>query len=139
MKAQAYDLFFPMAAMFMWTFLIMLRNVQVRVYAVLKGNLTNEYFELFRGPEPSDTILKTQNHLRNLMEIPPLFYIVALAIMITDKNDAIFIVLAWSYVALRIGHGLVHLTINKVPVRFFFFMLSNLVLLIIWVRLGTLI
>jgi hypothetical protein len=67
MGAQAYDLFFPMAAMFIWTFLIMLRNVQVRPGAVLKGELTNEYFELFRGPEPSDTILKTQNHLRNLM------------------------------------------------------------------------
>ena len=138
MGVQVYDLFFPMAAMFIWTFLIMLRNVQVRVGAVLKGELTNEYFELFRGPSPSDTILKTQNHLRNLMEIPPLFHIVALAIMITGKTDSIFLVFAWSYVALRIGHGLIHLTINKVPVRFFFFMLSNLVLLIIWVRLGTL-
>ena len=111
----------------------MLLNVQVRVVAVLKSELTNEYFELFRGSEPSDVILKTQNHLRNLTEIPPLFYIVALAIMFTDKTDAIFVVLAWSYVALRVGHTLVRLTINKVPVRYFFFIQSNLALLVMWV------
>lgn len=77
-------------------------------------------FELFRGPQPSDAILKRQNHLRNLMEMPPLFYVAALAIMFTGKTDAIFLLLAWSYVAFRVGHGLVHLTINKVLVRFFF-------------------
>lgn len=138
MSIQSHDLFYPMLTMFIWTFLVMLRNVQVRVGAVLKGELTNEYFELFRGPEPSETIVKTQNHLRNLTEIPPLFYIVALAIMFTGETDSIFLVLAWSYVALRMGHGLVHLTINKVPVRFFFFILSNLALLVMWVRLGAL-
>ena len=138
MNVQTHGLFYPMLAMFVWTFLILLRNVQVRVSAFLKGELTNEYFELFRGPEPSDLIVKTQNHLRNLMEIPPLFYIVALAIMFTGKTDSIFLFLAWSYVAFRVGHGLVHLTINKVPVRFFFFILSNLALLVMWVRLGAL-
>jgi hypothetical protein len=91
MSFQIHDLFYPMLVMFVWTFLIMLRNVQVRVAAVLTGELSNEYFELFRGPEPSDVILKTQNHLRNLMEMPPLFYIVALAIMFTGKTDAIFL------------------------------------------------
>jgi hypothetical protein len=75
-----------MLAMFLWTFLILLRNVQVRVSAVMKGQLSNEYFELFRGAEPSEAILKTGNHLRNLMEMPPLFYIVALAIMVTQQT-----------------------------------------------------
>jgi hypothetical protein len=138
MSFQIHDLFYPMLVMFVWTFLIMLRNVQVRVAAVLKGELSNEYFELFRGPEPSDVILKTQNHLRNLMEMPPLFYIVALAIMFTGKTDSIFLIFAWSYVALRVSHGLVHLTINRVPVRFFFFILSNLALLVMWLRPGAL-
>ena len=46
-------LVYPMLAMFLWTFLILLRNVQVRVSAVLKGQLSNDYFELFQGAEPS--------------------------------------------------------------------------------------
>jgi hypothetical protein len=104
----------------------------------LRGQLSNEYFELFRGSEPSEVILKTGNHLRNLMEMPPLFYIVTLAIMLTQHTDRIFLILAWSYFAFRVGHGLVHLTINKVPPRFLFFILSNVVLFAMWVRLGVL-
>jgi hypothetical protein len=138
MNVQTPPLFYPMLAMFVWTFLIMLRNMQVRLAAVFKGELTNQYFELFRGAEPSEQVLKTQNHLRNLTEFPPLFYIVALAVIVTGKTDSLFVALAWSYVALRVGHGLIHLTINKVPQRFFFFILSNLVLLVMWVRLGIL-
>jgi hypothetical protein len=139
MTVQTYDLVYPMLTLFCWTFLIMLRNVQVRVRAVLKGELTNEYFELFRGPEPPEEVLKTGNNLRNLSEFPPLFYVAALAIMVTARTDAAFIALAWSYVALRIGHSMVHLTFNKVPVRFFLFILSNAVLLVIWIRLGVLV
>jgi len=38
-----------MLAMFLWTFAVMVRDVQVRVRSVLNGELTNEYFELFQG------------------------------------------------------------------------------------------
>ena len=138
MTNNTYALVYPMLAMFLWTFLILLRNVQVRVSAVLKGQLSNDYFELFRRAEPSEVILKTGNHLRNLMEMPPLFYIVTLAIMLTQHTDKIFLMLAWSYFAFRVGHGLLHLTINRVPPRFLFFILSNVVLLAMWVRLGVL-
>lgn len=136
MAGSSYEMYYPMLGLFLWTFVVMLRNVQVRLGAVLRGQLTNTYFELFRGGEPSDVILKTQNHLRNLTEIPPLFYIVGLAIMVTGKTDSLFVYLAWSYVMLRIGHSLIHLTINKVPARFFLFAFSNIVLVVMWVRLG---
>jgi hypothetical protein len=49
---QNDNLFYPMIAMFIWTFLVMLRNVQVRVNAVLHGELTNKYFELFAETSP---------------------------------------------------------------------------------------
>ena len=136
MSAQTYDLFYPMLAMFLWTFVVALRNAQVRVSAVLKGNLTNEYFELFQGAEPSEIVLKTGNHLRNLMEMPPLFYIVCLTAMVIGRADGLLFLLAWSYVILRVAHSLVHLTINKVPPRFFFFALSNVALLLMWLRLA---
>jgi hypothetical protein len=124
-----------MAAMFGWTFLIMLRNVQVRVQAVLRGELTNEYFELFSGSEPSEIIVKTGNHLRNLFEFPILFYVAVLGAIATAQSNHTFLILAWSYVVLRAAHSLIHLTINKVPPRFLFYFLSNVVLLVMWVKL----
>lgn len=137
MTVQASDLVYPMVALFRWTFLVMLRNVQVRVLAVLRGEHTNKYFELFVGAHPSDTIVKTGNHLRNLFEFPILFYAASLAIIATNRSDLAFLILAWSYVGLRVGHTLVHLTLNKVPVRFLFYILSNIVLLILWLRFAT--
>ena len=125
-----------MLAMFLWTVVVMLRNLQVRVAAVRQGELTNKYFELLKGAEPPEVVQKTGNHFRNLTEMPPLFYIICLAVMFMGRTDVSFIVLAWSYVALRVGHSLIHLTVNKVPPRFFLFAASNIVLLIMWVRLA---
>jgi hypothetical protein len=136
MRIYNTELFYPMLAMFIWTVLVMLRNMQVRIAAVRRGELTNKYFELFRGAEPAESVQKTGNHFRNLTELPPLFYIICLAVMFMGRTDVSFIMLAWSYVALRIGHSLIHLTINKVPPRFFLFAASNIVLVIMWLRLA---
>ena len=136
MTGPSHEPSYPMFAMFPWTLTVMLRNVQVRVDGVLKGDLTNEYLELFRGGKPSDVVIKTGNHFRNLTEIPPLFYVVCLAILFTQRQDVIFLILAWIYVALRIAHSLVHLTFNKVPPRFSLIALANLALLAMWVRLA---
>ncbi len=136
MRIYNTELFYPMLAMFLWTVAVMLRNMQVRVAAVKRGELTNKYFELLKGAEPPEAVQKTGNHFRNLTEIPPLFYIICLTVMFLGRTDVNFIVLAWSYVALRVGHSLIHLTINKVPPRFFLFAASNIVLLIMWVRLA---
>jgi len=129
-------LYYPMLAMFLWTFAVMLRNVQVRLRSVLRGELTNEYFELFQGGEPSDVVKKTGNNLRNLFEFPVLFYIVITVAMTSQRSDVLIHILAWLYVSLRVGHSIVHLTFNKVPARFSFYFASNLALLILWVWIG---
>jgi hypothetical protein len=130
------SVFYAMLVMFLWTFLVGLRNLQVRVGAVRRGELSNDYFELFRGPEPSAAIAQAGNHLRNLFEFPVTFYVVALAAIALGGADEWFVRFAWVYVILRLAHGIVHLTLNRVPVRFTFFFLSNLFLLVLWVRLA---
>jgi hypothetical protein len=128
--------YYPMLAMFLWTFAVMLRNVQVRLRSVSRGELTNEYFELFQGGDPSDIVVKTGNNLRNLFEFPVLFYVALVVAAIMQRTEIFFLILAWLYVGLRIGHSIVHLTFNKVPVRFAFYFASNLVLLALWVWVG---
>ena len=53
------------------------------------------------------------------------------------KTGVLLVVLAWLYVGLRLGHGIVHLTFNKVPARFAFYIASNVVLLALWISIGT--
>ena len=66
MRIYNTELFYPMLVMFLWTVVVMLRNAQVRVAAVKRGELTNKHFELFEGAEPPETVQKTGNHFRNL-------------------------------------------------------------------------
>jgi hypothetical protein len=136
MSESVSVLYYPMLVMFVWTFAVMLRNVQVRVRSVLKAELTNEYFELFENGNPSETVTKTSNHLRNLFEFPVLFYSVLLLAAVLELANGYLIALAWIYVGLRIAHSLVHLTFNKVPARFLFYISSNIVLLALWVLVG---
>lgn len=135
-EASVWTIYYPMLVMFLWTFAVMVRNVQVRVRSVIKGELTNEYFELFQGANPSDIVAKTGNNLRNMFEFPLLFYVVLVLALILQRIDSFVIVFAWLYVGLRIGHSIVHLTFNKVPIRFAFYFASNLVLLALWLWVG---
>ena len=42
--------------------------------------------------------------------------------------------LAWTYVALRVAHSLIHLTTNNVMHRLTLFGISNVVLVTMWIR-----
>jgi hypothetical protein len=67
-------------------------------------------------------------NLRNLFELPVLFYFVCLYLVVTDTSDSLYVVLAWVYVALRALHSLIHCTGNIVTRRFLVYMASSLVL-----------
>lgn len=129
-------MFQPMLAMFLWTVIVSLWSLAVRVSAIRRGVLDNAYFELFDGSEPPPAVLKAGNNLRNLAEFPPLFYVAAILVWLAGLADPVFVALAWTYVALRVAHSLVHLSFNKVPPRFTCYFLSNLALLSIWLRLA---
>ena len=72
----------------------------------------------------------------NLLESPILFYTAILLTLILMVQDSILIILAWTYVASRCVHSLIHVTYNRVMHRFSAFVFSCFVLLGIWVRLG---
>jgi hypothetical protein len=66
------------------------------------------------------------NHLH---EAPTVFYAIAIVLAIVGQGDGINAMLGWVYVALRVIHSLVQVTVNKVLVRFTAFLLSSLVLI----------
>ncbi len=62
------------------------------------------------------------------MEQPTIFYAAALAIQVAGHGDAWMAGLAWAYVALRVLHSLVQISINRVMARFSLFVLATMVL-----------
>ncbi len=79
------------------------------------------------------------NNLKNLFEMPVLFYTAILLTLTLLIQDPLLVILSWLYVGLRVVHSIIHTTYNQVMHRFYVFIASAFVLLMIWARLGWLI
>jgi hypothetical protein len=66
------------------------------------------------------------DNLKNLFEIPVLFYALALYLFVTNQVDGTYVVAAWVFVAFRALHSAVHCTINIVMLRFYLYLVSTL-------------
>jgi len=74
------------------------------------------------------------NAFHNQLEMPILFYVVVILAILTGSADSIMTALAWVYVVLRIVHAAIHTTYNKVLHRFLVYLVSNIVLIVMWVK-----
>ena len=81
-----------------------------------------------RAPDEAQWPSHNYNHL---MEQPTIFYAIALTLALMGMGSGINYWLAWGYVGLRVAHSLIQATVNFVPVRFFVFSASSIVLMII--------
>ena len=74
------------------------------------------------------------DNLKNLFEIPVLFYALSLYLFVTDQVDAAYVIAGWVFVAFRALHSAVHCTINIVMLRFYLYLVSTLAVWFIAVR-----
>jgi hypothetical protein len=77
------------------------------------------------------------NNLKNLFEVPVLFYLAAMIAMLLMIQDDLLVGLAWGFVILRIVHSLVHCSYNRVMHRFIAYLISCLFLMFMWIRLAS--
>ena len=73
------------------------------------------------------------NNLKNLFEVPILFYGLCLYLFVSGNVDAAYVVAAWLFFLLRAFHSIVHCTRNVVILRFYLYASSTLAL---WFMLG---
>lgn len=66
------------------------------------------------------------DNLKNLFEIPVIFYALALYLFVTNQVDAAYVSAAWVFVVLRALHSAVHCTVNIVILRFYLYLFSTL-------------
>lgn len=73
------------------------------------------------------------NNLKNLFEVPTLFYGLCLYLFVSNNVDTIYVSTAWLFFVLRAGHSIVHCTVNVVMLRFYLYAAASLSL---WFMLG---
>jgi len=79
---------------------------------------------------------RAADNVRNLFELPALFYLAVIVAFLTAQGGIVVMTLAWAYVILRCAHSFIHCTYNKVMHRFYAFLASVIVLASLWVTLA---
>jgi hypothetical protein len=64
------------------------------------------------------------DNLKNLFELPTIFYAVVIYIFVTHQVDASYVAAAWGFFVFRALHSVVHCTFNFIPLRFFLYVIS---------------
>ena len=126
------SLIYPMFAMVLLTGVVLVRLFRTRVQAVKDEKISAKYFRTYQGEEEPESTIKLSRHFRNIFEAPVLFYVVCLAAMITHQATMPFLVLAWIYVIVRTMHAYVHVGGNRVGKRIKVYMVSWVVLILMW-------
>ena len=135
--ASAHDLVMPMCAMFTLTAGVWFLMAVVRNAVVLFGRASVAYFRDYRDANaPEEWIERPARNFNNLMQVPALFYVAALTIIVSGKPDIAQVGLAWTFVGFRLAHSIIHITVNYVPLRFAFYASSCIVLAVMWTRLA---
>jgi hypothetical protein len=118
-------------------FAMMLLTLVVWVYMYVRriAFITREGIDPRRLEIPGElarvspaAISNPSDNLKNLFELPVLFYALALLLFVTQRVDATYVAAAWLFVAFRTAHSLVHCTFNRVMVRFYCYLAASLAL-----------
>ena len=124
---------YPIFALVALTLGIGIRLGVLRFAAVRRGDLTPRFYELNRGGKMPDYLAKVSQNYDNLLELPILFYLLAVCLFITDKVDMVQLLLAWLFIASRYAHSYIHITDNKLRPRMRAFLLGVLLVIVMWV------
>ena len=126
------NILYPAFAMMALTFFCLFRLGYLRMNAVKAGEIDPKFFRLYRGYEEPEKLALYSRHVVNHFEAPVLFYALVLIAFVSGQTGTLIGALAWAYVALRYIHSYVHLTGNVVIMRFRTYVLSLLVLIVMW-------
>jgi hypothetical protein len=114
--------------------LVGLLMVAIRNLATMRGQVSPRYYLAYSGPAPDDWIERPARTFDNLMQLPTLFYVVCLFILITGQLDRAQLAYAWLFVALRALHSLLYISWNPLPYRFATWVMGLVTLLVLWAR-----
>ena len=137
--SQPSALLAPVIALVLWTFVMWGWMYWTRIPAILRLRMRLDP-NAPRGAQmnelPPEVRWKADNY-NHLFEQPTLFYAVALVLALTRDTSNFALGLAWIYVALRVVHSVWQATVNVIPIRFYLFSASSIVLFALTLRAAT--
>lgn len=132
---NSHHLIFPMFAMVLLTFSVLVRLFRARSRLVGEGKINPSFLSVYQGEAEPEQSAKLARHFSNLYEAPVLFYACCLAAMVLQVAGPLFLLLAWAYVVARLIHTFIHTGSNELWPRIYAYFLSWFILLSMWLLL----
>lgn len=133
---MSHSIFEPLSTMMLLTFVVWIFMYIKRFSYIIPNKIPAQDLatpEMLNAALP-EKVNRPSNNLKNLFELPVIFYALCLALHFTELLDGTFIYMAWAFVALRALHSAIQCTSNNVLPRFVAYFLSSLVLLAMLMR-----
>ena len=130
-------IFAPFLGVMVLTLVVWLYMYARRLPFIITSKLTPQQlrpWEFARLSPPQ--VANPSDNLKNLFELPTLFYAVVLYLYVVHKVDWTYLVAAWVFCGFRVLHSCVHCTLNFVPLRFGLYAISALALWFMVLRIA---
>ena len=127
---------YPMLGQVLLTVVVWVWMYITRLGTMMRLHISPQELADPKGKARLQGVAGPSDNLSNLFETPLLFYVALLTIYVTNQVDQVFSLLAWSFVLLRCLHSFIHCSNNRVLHRFVAYLLSSLILFIIWARIA---
>ena len=125
----------PFMTMMLLTLIVWIYMYAKRIPLIQKSKIdpnTLTAAELARISPPS--VSNPSDNLKNLFELPTLFYGLVLYLFVVNKVDETYLIAAWTFAGFRVLHSAVHCTGNIVMLRFWLYCISALALWFMVIR-----
>lgn len=124
------EIFPPMLGVMLLTAAVWAYMYMLRISAMRKARVP---VQTYTTPDKCAEILpESVNYpaynLKNLFELPVLFYVLCLYLQVSGEVDSIYVATAWIFLAFRVLHSVVHCTSNVVMVRFYLYLCAAIAL-----------
>jgi len=132
------NIFHPFFATLLLTMVVWIYMYSRRLPFIFSSGLDPKQMtplELARRSPPS--VSNPSDNLKNLFELPTLFYAVVLYLYVTQQVDTAYVAAAWCFFVFRLLHSIVHCTFNLIPLRFFLYVISAGALWFMVIRAAT--
>lgn len=130
-------IFLPFIGVMLLTLVIWFYMYAKRIPFIISSKLTPQQLtplELARLAPPQ--VANPSDNLKNLFELPTIFYAVVLYLYVTQQVDTAYLVEAWVFFGFRVLHSVVHCTFNLVPLRFWLYAISAFALWFMVLRIA---
>ncbi len=129
------QIFEPVVALVFLTLLVWVFMYYKRLGFIRKQKLDPEALKSkFEREKALAPVAGPSDNLKNLFEMPVLFYLLCVVLFLLGRVDGMFLTLAWTYVGLRTMHSLIQSTYNRIVHRFSVYTLSMFALIWMWLR-----